>query len=298
VTSSSHRDTTAADWADPARAVVVGVDGSKPNEAAVAYAVHEADATGRPLTVLAVLDEFTIPIPRHSIVPDDERQWLVLNRIAEQVGHQHPDLTVSREVLFGGTVTTLLDRSVEQGMLVVGKRGLGTFGRLMVGSTSVGVAGRSRVPVVVVPDAWSQADHAGEPVVVGVNPEESHEATLRYAFPAAQRSGAELCVVYAIDIAPLLVWDPTLGSPAYWQEKGAEGLEKALKPFRDEFPDVAVTVREVRGHPATALLDEAEHAQLLVLGRHHAGKLGFSLGSAARSVLHYAELPVAVVPAT
>ena len=39
-------------------------------------------------------------------------------------------------------------------MLVVGRRGLKTFGRALLGSTSVALAGRSPVPVVVVPDDW------------------------------------------------------------------------------------------------------------------------------------------------
>jgi len=294
--SSSSDHTTTTDWADPARAVVVGVDGSERNRAAVAYAVHEASATSRPLACLAVLDDFVFPLPHRSMIADDEREWRVLDKIAHEATHENPHLIVRRDVQFGDTVDTLLDHSADESMLVVGKRGLGAFGRLIVGSTSIGVAGRSRVPVVIVPDTWRQADHATDPVVVGVDPDALHDAPLRFGFDAARRGGVDLVVVYAIDISPLLVWDVELGAPAYWQERGAEGLEGTLKPLREEFPDVSVSVREARGHPATELLHEAGKAQLLVLGRRHRGRLGFTLGSVARSVLHYAEVPVAVVP--
>jgi len=295
VTNPDQRETT-TDRTDEARSVVVGVDGSERNRSAVAYAVHEAADSGRALTLLAVLDDFAIPIPHHSLLPDDERDWQVLNEIAEATRQDHPELTVHRDVRFGGAVSTLLDRSDDQELLVVGKRGLGAFSRLMVGSTSIGVAGRSKVPVIVVPDGWQQAEHVSDAVVVGLDPEDTNDATLRFAFTVAHRRGVALTVAYAIDISPLLAWDVELGSPAYWADRAVQDLETALAPLRAEFPDVSVSVREVRGHPATVLLDESGPAQLLVLGRHHDSRIGFSLGSVARGVLHYAEVPVAVVP--
>jgi nucleotide-binding universal stress UspA family protein len=46
-----------------------------------------------------------------------------------------------------------------------------------------------------------------------------------------------------------------------------------------------------------AVLDAAEQAQLVVLGRHTDGRLGgFAFGSVTRAVLHYAECPVMVAP--
>jgi nucleotide-binding universal stress UspA family protein len=51
---------------------------------------------------------------------------------------------------------------------------------------------------------------------------------------------------------------------------------------------------DVRGNAASVLLERSHEAQLLVLGRHHNG--AFGLGCTARAVLHYAEIPVAVIP--
>lgn len=46
-----------------------------------------------------------------------------------------------------------------------------------------------------------------------------------------------------------------------------------------------------------AVLDAAEHAQLVILGRQPDGKLGaFPFGSVTRAVRHYSECPVMVVP--
>ncbi|WP_369293433.1 universal stress protein, partial [Nocardioides sp.] len=43
---------------EPVRSIVVGVDGSERNRAAVAWGVELAAATGRPLDLLAVLDDY------------------------------------------------------------------------------------------------------------------------------------------------------------------------------------------------------------------------------------------------
>jgi nucleotide-binding universal stress UspA family protein len=292
---SAHHETTTG-RVDTTRSVVVGVDGSERNRAAVAYAVAEASATGRPVTFLTVLDDYPFPIPHRSIATDDELQWRVLNQLADTTMQEHPGLTVRREVQSGATVATLLDRSAEQELLVVGKRGLGAFGRILVGSTSIGVAGRSHIPVVIVPDSWQQSDRASEPVAVGVDPGDQHQEPLRYALTAARERGVGLTVVSARDSSPLVVSDPEPRTPAYGTGRGAGGPDEFLKPLLEQFPDVAVSVLDRRGHPATSLLDEAGSHQLLVLGRSNDSLVGFAVGSVARGVLHYAEVPVAVVP--
>ncbi len=46
-----------------------------------------------------------------------------------------------------------------------------------------------------------------------------------------------------------------------------------------------------------AVLDAAEQAQLVVLGRHKDSRFsGFGFGSVTRAVLHYTTCPVLVVP--
>ncbi|MBD8870171.1 universal stress protein [Nocardioides donggukensis] len=286
------------DWTAPGLAVVVAVDGSEQNRAAIGYAVAEATRSGRPLRLLAVIDDYAFPVPRHGTGGDDELQWQVLNGIHARLHEQHPELDLARDVRVGPAATTLLEHSEDQAELVVGKRGLGTFGRLLIGSTSIAVAGRSRVPVVVVPDSWQEDRAADTPVVVGVRAEDPEPAVLRFALAQARARRAPLLVVHAIHIDPILVWDPSLSGPAYRMraERGAGQVEAALAPLREEFPDVTVGAVESEGHPADVLLDRAAAAQLLVLGRQHEGRAGFTLGSVARAVLHHSEIPVAVVP--
>ena len=76
------------------------------------------------------------------------------------------------------------------------------------------------------------------------------------------------------------------------------GFDDLLDDWRRRFPTVAVRAVTHALAPEVALLGHAVGAQLLLLGRRtgpqHPG--GLSLGSTARTVLHHATCPVAVVP--
>lgn len=295
MTTSAHAKTTAVDWEDPSRSVVVGVDGSERNKPAVAWATHQALGTGRPLTLVYVLRDYAFPIPHQSMASDDDQGRQVLDQIKTHLRTDHPDTTVRPEMASGAPVSCLLDRSADQAMLVVGTSAVA---RMMIGSTSIGVAGRSRVPVVVVPESWRQADHSDEPIVVGVDPDEVHERTLRFAFVHAQRRGVGVHLVFAIDPEPELVRVQALEPDFYARarQRGAERVEDALLPYQREYPDVPVQHSEFRGHPGSALLDVATHGQMIVLGRNHTSRTGFPLGSVTRGVLHHSTVPVAVIP--
>ncbi len=83
-----------------------------------------------------------------------------------------------------------------------------------------------------------------------------------------------------------------------WEREAHEQFEKSLAPWRERFPEVEVRAVTSSHHPAIAVLNEAEKgAQLVILGRHAASRFtGFVFGSVTRAVLHYAEVPVLVVP--
>lgn len=285
-------------WSESRFPVVVGVDGSEGNQSAVQYAVAEAAAIGHPLLLVAVVDEPSYHSANASSYPDADFGWDLLTRLHRDAVETHPGLQVRHAVVFGNTVDCLLRHARRADRLVLGRRGLGTFSRMILGSTSTAAAGRSERPVVIVPTGWDPGLHREQPVVAGVGLDDPDEATLQFAFEEAERRRVALQVVHAIDIEPQLVWDPALGGPTYrhWAADSEACLEDAVEPLQSKFPDVAVTLADLRGNPATALLERSHKAQLLVVGRRHQGPFGFAMGSTARAVLHYADLPVAVVP--
>lgn len=277
--------------------IVVGIDGSEANQAAVNYAIDLAHETGHSVRLVTAYVESVSP--RAGRKQDTDTSWTVLADLERKSLVRYPDLRITTDLRPGDASDVLLAAAKGAETLVVGKRGLGTFGRLLLGSTSAASAGRTPVPVYVVPPAWVQEDHRSEPVLVGVDIGADEEETLATAFAEARRRAVDLHAVYAVDLEPMLRWDPTIGGLTYqnWQVEEGEWLDERLTPWRDRFPDVPVTARTVRGEPATALLASEGDVQLVVVGRHRTGPFGFGLGSRARAVLHYAETPVLVVPA-
>lgn len=277
-------------------AIVLGVDGSEANRPAVDFAVDLALMTGQPLRMLAAYKEPGVSTSRD---PDPEGLWTILARTELDRVRETPRLRVSTDLRAGDATGVLLDAAKDQAALVLGKRGLGTFARLLLGSTSTACAGRATAPVYVVPTSWSVEEHRQKHVLVGVDIAADEDATLAHAFAEAQRRGVALKVVYVIDIEPLLVWDPSAGGLTYryWENRDQDRLVAVLAPWREEFPEVVVSVHTPRGNAAGVLIERATSAQLLVIGRHRTGPFGFGLGSQARTVLHYSETPVLVVPA-
>jgi nucleotide-binding universal stress UspA family protein len=271
------------------------VDGSASNKAAIEYAVHEAAYTNRSLVLVCVLDD---PGYRAQTVPypESEREWEVLTKIMVAAVRDHPRLRVRRVVDFGNPVDVLLGHAKLAQVVVLGKRGLGTFGGIILGSTSTKVAGHAQAPAVIVPTDWRRADHDDQRVVVGAEVKDPKSTALRFAFEEAERLSVPLEVVHAVEVEPGLVWDPVLNAPTYrhLDSRDQQHLEEVVDPLRADFPAVPVTLSDVRGNAASVLLERSQDAQLLVIGRHSSGVLG--LGCTARAVLHYAEAPVAVVP--
>lgn len=281
----------------PRAALLVGVDGSERNRAAIRWATHEAEASGRPVRLVCVHDD-ELTAPRRTTAADRDEDLTVLSRLADDIAEHHRDLTIQHEIAVGDPISVLVQRSADQALLVVGKRGHGTFARLLIGSTSIAVAGRSRVPTVIVPDSWEQGHHVHQPVVVGLDPDDVHTEALVYAFGEARRRGVRLVVTHGWEL-PKPFRDPATVSRdvADWQERRLSRIRDEVEPFRSAFPGIHVELASRHGHPATVLLDEAASAQLLVLGRQDDGRLGgFPFGSVTRNVLHHVDVPVAVVP--
>lgn len=299
MTTSVHAVPSAPLWDDRDRAVVVGVDGSEANRAAIRWASQEAADTHRPLSLLTVSGEFPGIRDSEAWLSREQAEGVArLRELAEQIQLDHPGLVTSRDYEMGHAVPTLLRAAAGQGILVVGRRGLGAFGRLLVGSTSIGVAGRSDIPVVIVPDDWDAESHRKGAVAVAVDAEEVHEESLQYAFIEADRRKVGLTVVYAPHIHNAMVWDLTYYADLREDalKIGIEALEAVLAPYRAAYPSVQVQTRVTLAHPGELLLQQEPDAQLLVLGRKRDGHFGFAFGSISRGVLHYAATPVAVVP--
>ena len=151
---------------DRVRPVVVGVDGSPAGEAALAFAFAEADVWSAPLVAVHswlehLEDPGGITLSELGMIEQEEREVLA-ERLAGW-GVKYPGVRVSRELVQGAAAKTLVARSVNARLVVVGSFGRGGFGRLLLGSTSRALLHHAHSPVAVVrPDSTAERPEGDE----------------------------------------------------------------------------------------------------------------------------------------
>ena len=282
--------------------ILVGVDGSAPSDAAVRFAVAEAMLRNRPLTLMHVVTPIIVGWPmgpvQGSITEWQEQNARDSIERARETVRKAPGGTdlpeVQTEILHSGAVLTLIDATREAHMVVAGSRGMGAIGRYLLGSMSTGLIHHAHCPVAVVRDTTPAAPpKADAPIVVGIDGSPASEDATALAFDEASRRGAPLVAVHAwsdVGVFPV----PGVDRNTY-ETEGHEILAERLAGFQEQYPDVEVRRRPVCDRPADAILDEAQHAQLVVVGSHgRGGFAGMLLGSVSTAVVHGAEVPVIV----
>jgi nucleotide-binding universal stress UspA family protein len=136
--------------------VVVGVDGSPASEEAVAIAFDEASLRGVDLTAVHTWVEFTsdsaYAYARQFMSELDDVEAREAERLAERLAgwqEKYPDVTVRRVVTRDRPVRCLLQHAANAQLLVVGRRGRGSFAGMMLGSTSQALIYHAPCPLLV-----------------------------------------------------------------------------------------------------------------------------------------------------
>lgn len=276
--------------------LVVGVDGSLSSLQAVDWATDEAARHGLPLRLVhASLWERYEPPGADGPVADD-----IVATAAERVRRRNPDVKVDGEVIPEDPVDALLREGRNATALVTGSRGRGELRDMLLGSVSLGVAGRAFGPVVVVRGAAPAPDEAHRPVVLGAGDPGTSGAATWFALREAAVRGCDLDVVRAwrrpahrTAEHPLIAGDPAHGH----QARASLLIDDLLRDAVADYPDVRVRRFVVEGLARRELLQRSAGAALLVVGvRRARGRGGLQLGRVSHAVLHHAECPVAVVP--
>ncbi|CAM5636723.1 universal stress protein [Streptomyces hirsutus] len=270
--------------------VMVGVDGSPSSLAAVDVAAREARLRGAPLRIVHAFSR-----------PSDLEPMIhgVLAQAEQRAADVAPGLEVLRTVASGDTLTVLWSESRHAALAVLGGRGRGGFGHLLLGSTVVQLAAHGFCPVMAV---RGRPDPQG-PVLLAVDGSPAGAAAGEFAFAEAALREAPLIALH--------VWN-TWSEPTPYEgpadppnvgvdlgrlrEKHRRRLDEALAPWRAAHPEVSVEPLLERSRVRHTLLEAAKEAQLLVAGaRGHGGFTGMLLGSVSQALLYHADCPVTVV---
>ncbi|MGA8114000.1 MAG: universal stress protein [Actinocatenispora sp.] len=122
-------------------AVCAGVDGSPESTIAVDWAVNEARLRNRPLRLVHVLDGLELagrlkPDVEKFIVELREKAQLMLRGQVDRARLAAPGITVQEKLVEGRAAQCLSDETDRAELMVLGQRGLGGFGGLLLGSIS------------------------------------------------------------------------------------------------------------------------------------------------------------------
>ncbi|MFI0462957.1 universal stress protein [Saccharopolyspora sp. 5N102] len=279
------------------KANIVGVDGSESALNAVRWAAADAALHRVPLRLISVGAE---SLPDKARVAEEvaRRRWLAV--AVRQVDEVAPEVETTSELRRGAPHAVLVEASAQGRRVIVGIRGLGEGGGMMVGSTAETVAMHAECPVVVVRARDVEPADPG-PILVGVDGSRVGEAAVAAAFEEASVRHAPLVAVHVwmdVEVEPWLARD----DDREWEsidEAERAVLAERLAGWREKYPDVEVHRVVERDRPVRYLVGHGREAQLIVVGsRGRGGMTGMLLGSTSRALLHMAPCPVLIARST
>ena len=271
--------------------IVVGYDGSPDADAAASWAGQMARLRGEPVVVTIAVDP--MESPRRPNWPESWWEEIEGQARVTLAAVGATDVTVERHV--GAIVNTLVERSSDASMLVLGSRGHGRVGEALLGSVSQTAARHALCPLVVVRKAHDSEERR---IVVGVD---GSEPSLR-ALEFACRQGA----VRGDTVVLYRTWKPlTMPIDKYGDMSASmsrtlleeeEALQKSVAEARARHPENEIEGEFIAERAGQALVDASKRATMVVVGsRGHNALTASVLGSVSHHVLHHAHCPVAVV---
>ena len=204
-------------------------------------------------------------------------------------------------LLQGPPIDAILDLCDElrPGLLVLGSRGLGLIGRILLGSVSEGIIHHARCPVLVIrggEGAWPPAK-----VIVGDDGSKSAELAAGLAADLGGLYAAEITLIRAHTNPP----EPIGG----WSSKDRSGLDLMRSREADAIAGRAREIEKVTGtRPSIRVLDTdavlammlvaekgEERRTLIAVGSRGLGVIGrVRLGSVSTKILRIARGPVLI----
>lgn len=302
--------------------VLVGIDGSDQARHALDRAIEEARAQGLSVRLVGAYPVIGVGDPgleqrfTEAVQKENAEHLAEAREQAERAG-----VAVETVEAAGDAAKSIVERSGEAALVVMGKRGRGGALRGRLGSVSAAVAAHAKCPVIIVPEPTEgRGQHAGgstdvalEPdgpvkagevdftgrVVVGLDALGTRNPALWKAVEYARSRGKVLSLVSvngALSGTP--TWFQDEFNQARYFREADEKLTGISREIAEEYPELTVEHHIFVGRPARILMHATDTADLVVVGsRGIGGFRGLLLGSVSQAVLENATGPVMVVPA-
>lgn len=276
--------------------ILVGFDGSESSENALLQAFRLANDEKCWITVTTVVPEYKGELDLTGV--SDIRKLLL--RPGEELLSKATALAKREGALIkivleeGEIFERIVDLAEAEncGIIVMGRRGMSTLERALVGSVTARVIGHSQRDVLVVPQGtkigWKK-------ILLATDGSKHSSNATEKAIDFAKSYGGTLTAISVVDVpAELYAEAPVLVDELVEKAKGyAENVKNMAKATGVE---VKTQVREGESHEAVIKLARDESADLIVMGSH--GRTGLKrllMGSVTEKVIGHAPCPVLVV---
>ena len=274
--------------------VLVGVDGSSPAAAALAWSTRLAQAARAEVVAANVFE------PQQAEISPEEYEDLLARSEQRLRGDWAGELSNSsvehRWLQLDGAPDVLLDaaRTTDSDLLVVGTRGAARHAGFHLGSLAHHLAHHTTGPLAIV--ARSGASLPLDHLIVGVDGSPGSDAAVRWTAGMASAIGARVTAVCAFD--PNRKWGLD-ADPASWRATAERAVSDAsIEPLRQAGVPVGVRIVENQ-HPLGALEAVAaeEGAGVIVVGARALSSVGGTrLGRLPLQLVHHTHIPVVLVP--
>ncbi|UKA64535.1 universal stress protein [Arthrobacter sp. FW306-04-A] len=274
--------------------IVVGVNDSGANEAAVAWAMHRAAAVKLPVDLVHAVDDRWMS---ESLAYNEMAKKAATELLGKAKAHAagvEPSVDVRTLLISGSAGYALRKRSKKASLVVIGS---GT--RLRLGGRltdrALQIAAVALCPVAVVGE---DGVNNRQGVLVGVDGSEESTQAVAFAAAEADREGQELTVLHAFRaLRPWVQFARSEGDLAEQMlEEERVTLSETVAGLAEDYPDLVVhQLLETDKDPAAALVEAASNSQLLVLGSRGRGSFKrLLLGSTAHAVLSQLSCPTII----
>lgn len=285
-----------------AMGIVVGIDDSPGARLAVQWAAREAELRNIPLTLVYAFSPevstwLRTPLPAGVLRwQQDHGRRLIEGTLqaVEEVTAAGGPAGVNTEVLASGAALTLIEKSKQAKLVVLGAKGSARWPGRLLGSVSSALLRHAHCPVAIVHEEDPSIFAATQsPVVVGIDGSPASEVGTAIAFDEASRRRVGLVALHAwsdLDVSewPGIDWSAT-------QSMAEEVLAERLAGWQERYPDVQVTRVVAQAQPARRLVEASKEAQLVVVGSTgRGGFAGMLVGSVGETVAQLAQVPVIV----
>ena len=286
----------------PAGTIVVGIDGSTDSKAALGWAVEQAVAEHRGLTlahsIQAVTSAYLDAGMAYSTAAVSAMQACgqeLLDEARSTVARTAPDLEVFDAMQLSDPREQLLTLSETAAMVVIGSSGRGRLASLLLGSVGVTLVRHSECPVVV--HRGGDVDQQRHGVVVAADTCAESAPVLEFAYREAELRQLPLTVLHCL-------WEVAGSHALEIMQRTASEVEYAdvamgesMAGMAEKYPDVIVITQLSRGLPQDVLLDLSETMSLVVVGSHQRTRVEHLWhGATSVAAVEQATCPVAVVP--